>query len=106
MAEYDALVEQLRYCATHDCMYDGMEEVGCTAPYEEREECTTCSNTLMVMAAEAIEELTEERKKGEWIPYDVDFDVFYRCSNCGYDGLPYPTNFCQDCGADMREKNK
>lgn len=43
-----------------------------------------------------------ERKKGEWIPFDVDFDVFYRCSNCGYDGLPYPTNFCQDCGADMR----
>jgi len=45
----------------------------------------------------------EERQQGEWI--DQDFDDLkisdYRCNQCGHyqDDI---TNFCPECGADMR----
>ena len=53
-----------------------------------------------------------ERKHGEWIlkqEYDIceeDGEKFWECSLCGcgsdsYD-TTYHTNFCPNCGADMR----
>lgn len=50
-----------------------------------------------------------ERKSGQWIPQDhnkvngmTSTAVYYypKCSACGY--CAYPTNFCPNCGADMR----
>ena len=51
-------------------------------------------------AAEAIEELSKERKKGKWIHFSRSDE----CSVCGYDTGKYeaPTWFCPKCGADMR----
>ena len=50
-------------------------------------------------------------KHGEWIDEEVDCggiyggiatQVIYCCSECG-EQWEYKTNFCQNCGADMRE---
>ena len=47
-----------------------------------------------------------ERKKGKWLLLtDERFDIdYYKCSECGYE--PYRkmdiSNFCPNCGADMR----
>ena len=51
-----------------------------------------------------------ERKKGKWI-YKNDLKQFF-CSECGFPSLTYDDvyiysmdlpNYCEDCGADMRE---
>lgn len=51
-----------------------------------------------------------ERKKGKWF-YKNDLKQFF-CSECGFPSLTYDDiyiysmdlpNFCEDCGADMRE---
>lgn len=47
--------------------------------------------------------LTEEPPKGEWISqYDEDGKTgWYECSCC-HSERAFNTNFCPDCGADMR----
>ena len=44
-----------------------------------------------------------ERKKGKWIYKDYDLVI---CSECGaeYNWIVYRANFCEECGADMREE--
>jgi len=58
---------------------------------------------------ETIPSVTPERKKGKWIPQDmnksygmVSTAVYYypKCSVCGWSANN--TNFCPNCGADMR----
>lgn len=50
----------------------------------------------------------EERKKGEWIHegYDIQHGCdWIHCSVCGKRGINVPadlTNYCPNCGADMR----
>lgn len=43
----------------------------------------------------------EERKTGEWIPFDYPW---YRCSECGAvrENKSFLENYCPNCGADMR----
>ena len=57
----------------------------------------------------AIEALREsERKKGKWISeLKEDGDSLLRCSICNYPVSYFwgRTNFCPECGADLREKN-
>lgn len=55
---YEELVKQLRYCAANECTHEGETIVGCTAPYDLREGCTTCNDVLMMKAADAIEGLS------------------------------------------------
>ena len=59
----------------------------------------------------AIEALKEQRPHGEWIEKHCDYGVYYRCSNChkmppnyecDYKEGAIKTNFCPNCGADMR----
>lgn len=51
--------------------------------------------------------MRRDRMKGEWINEDVD----WVCSVCGHDAYTegdyrqVRTNFCPNCGADMREHN-
>ena len=56
-----------------------------------------------------------EPKRGEWIVYEggwKDLDYYppkCKCNQCGYEEELYilnakPTNFCPNCGADMRER--
>ena len=52
-----------------------------------------------------------ERKKGEWIQEN---NCYHRCSVCGdhfpsllrISGISKEKNFCPNCGADMRPKDK
>ena len=45
--------------------------------------------------------LQDERPQGEWI-YDEDYINPYRCDKCNYHNDD-KTNFCPNCGADMRK---
>lgn len=56
---------------------------------------------------------TVERPHGEWIEKHCDYGVYYRCSNChkmppnyecDYKEGAIKTNFCPNCGADMRKE--
>lgn len=38
--------------------------------------------------------------RGKWV--GVEYDMFFECSNCGYSTDYSLTNFCPNCGADMR----
>lgn len=47
-----------------------------------------------------------ERPMGEWLARDCVFGVVY-CSECGYELRQNDTNYCPNCGADMRgEQNE
>ena len=41
----------------------------------------------------------EERPKGKWICVRW---MQYKCSECDYDDIGTATNYCPNCGADMR----
>ena len=93
---YEELVKQLREVIPWECPL-------------------TCKNT-MHEAADAIEELSKERKTGKWCAdydyaeYDFDgstplpeprkFQDGWQCSLCG-GYSPSETNFCMNCGAKM-----
>ena len=51
-----------------------------------------------------------ERKRGEWIPHEDEDGEHYgdKCSECGeWYVMPYgKTNFCPNCGADLREESE
>ena len=45
-----------------------------------------------------------ERKRGEWIWDGYVYDTPYACNCCGA-LMDYESNFCPNCGADMRGKD-
>jgi len=45
------------------------------------------------------------RPKGEWIKMSDRYGVYFACEKCGYDRERAITNFCPNCGADMRGNN-
>lgn len=50
-----------------------------------------------------------ERKKGMWIehnPHKWGLGIVFECSECGEKIDCEPSNFCPNCGADMREDGK
>lgn len=49
----------------------------------------------------------EERKKGKWVTYVISMvdGEGCRCSECGFEGVPY-WDFCPNCGADMEGGNE
>ena len=58
---------------------------------------------LLSEAADVIEKLSKERKKGKWIDLNTSTTMYmprYKCSIC--DGWANKSNFCPNCGADMR----
>ena len=50
--------------------------------------------------------ITPERKRGRWMPHENEYSEHYgdKCSVCGewYVMPSGKTNFCPNCGADMR----
>ena len=74
-----------------------------------RTQITLARGTGRVLLAEALGlaiSALEERKSGEWKEItDKTMDCCYRCSECGFIRDAYfleVTNFCPNCGADMR----
>lgn len=43
-----------------------------------------------------------ERKRGKWTHDGSKWANRFICSECGYKLFDEPTNFCPNCGADMR----
>lgn len=56
------------------------------------------------MAIQALEE--PERKKGKWIENLEYLPITYTCPFCGHEIWYDATNFCDQCGADMREETE
>lgn len=109
--QYDVSIKRLRESAREQCF------VGCFGICES---CRICEE--LKHAADAIEELSKRVSPvvhGKWIPdydyaeYDYDgstplpeplkFQVGWQCGLCG-EYTPGKTNFCSNCGADMREE--
>lgn len=86
MAEYIELINRLRQEAEFEAYLQ---------PHSANE-----TPKLLSEAADVIEKLSKERKKGKWIHFSRSDE----CSVCGYDTGKYeaPTWFCPKCGADMR----
>ena len=57
---------------------------------------------------ETVEDL-QEIKHGEWIadePKATGYGTIYECTFCGYEVEFKPTNYCPNCGADMRGESE
>ena len=46
------------------------------------------------------------RPQGEWIEETSGYYSYFRCNNCNSYCSSVKTNFCPNCGADMRRINK
>lgn len=44
-----------------------------------------------------------EREEGEWLHDKTDWLYRFYCSKCKYKLFEGPTNYCPNCGADMRK---
>lgn len=86
---------------------NGLHETGKDFPY--RDEVIPPSKEALDMAIKTLE---QEPRKGHWCPQNDDYFDWYECSECGYGSegeMQYSsehdvrTNFCPNCGADMRE---
>ena len=86
MAEYIELINKLRQEAEWEAYLQ---------PHSAYE-----TPKLLSEAADVIEKLSKERKKGKWELNAPDDFIVY-CSECM---MPQdsPCNFCPSCGADMR----
>lgn len=109
MIDADALLDDVfeRYCKECD-KREGIKNGKYRIVYNVGDApCRACSVDDMKDDLENAPTI-EERKKGKWIhdgrdfPHGVDW---IHCSVCGKKGINVPadlTNFCQNCGADMR----
>lgn len=64
--------------------------------------CNDCPNFNKTMKLIPL----PERKKGRWIehnPHKWGLGVVFECSECGEKTDCEPSNYCPNCGADMRE---
>lgn len=92
MGEYIELINKLRQEAEWEAYLQ---------PHSQYE-----TPKLLSKAADVIEKLSQERKKGKWLEHDTD-KTFAKCSECGcYWELAIVKecnmDFCPNCGADMR----
>ena len=98
---------------THECVPKRTETHGDTVSREDAIEAVRSLQTyklderddmLLVDLADVQTELMmmppaePERKTGHWIEHYGDS----KCSECGYELKIYDTNYCPNCGADMR----
>lgn len=56
------------------------------------------------MAVDKLPSVTPKRKTGKWIHSDFSHE-FLHCSECGR-GRHFCSNFCPNCGADMRQREE
>lgn len=63
------------------------------------------SGKKVIEYLERMSPVTPKRKPGHWETYIISMldREGCRCSECGFDGVPY-WDFCPNCGADMRGK--
>ena len=77
----------------------------CEGCKETQNYCEHCCDIADVISDIEDAPTIEERKKGKWVRDEFGS----KCSCCGLYayrnrfGLPWESNFCPNCGADMRE---
>lgn len=83
---------------------DGCVDDGYCGKLDGRYACEDVPNIMAIPAADVVEVV-----RGEWIVDSIATNIFY-CSVCGNDapveptgGTEYKSNFCHNCGADMRK---
>ena len=77
----------------------------------EREEAKACMCSLdsMLELIEDAPPVTPTERTGEWIEHDPKtkgLAKIYECPFCGDEVVGEKTNFCPNCGADMRGKKQ
>lgn len=67
-------------------------------------EAVVCAGALHLIR---VQPTIEERKKGKWEIYVISaYDgEGCKCSECGFEGVPY-WDYCPNCGADMKGEKK
>lgn len=65
--------------------------------------CTFSSEWTTACDAICTAPVIEERKTGKWMNVSDGFIDFYECSQCGKHVDDF-SNYCPNCGADMREQ--
>ena len=61
-----------------------------------------CDKCRTIATASTID--VREVKRGEWVHDGSDWKYRFLCSVCGYKLMgENPTNYCPNCGADMKE---
>ena len=72
-------------------------------------------NKAISNAVKALPSVIPQRKIGKWVKHDTGHSIYYDCSLCGCVAPCIETadrfiwklsNYCPDCGADMRQKEK
>ena len=85
--EYKKTLEKMMEdaCATHDWGYEAVLE-DCIWELDAQ---TTVEAVPVV--------------HGRWTYKEGDYEIYMICSECGWDS-DFRTNYCPNCGADMRER--
>ena len=128
---YDELVKSLRQCAEGSCAgcKNDLVQIGCRGLLQHEaadaieaqdRHILTLQHEMMAEAESHIAEVNRLNKqikelqadvrpvvRGKWRPYSPLTDT-YECDKCGYQVIDeiFRTNFCPNCGADMREPPK
>ena len=91
------------YIKREDVGLSDFEIVMCNGDYKE----------ALKMLLEKVEKIPSadvvERKTGKWECYDDGIKYWWMCSECHHDAWYDEedlTNFCPNCGADMREESE
>ena len=77
----------------------------CSAHLEDDSPCAEkCADYMKFMEIPAAD--VRPVARGKWRPYSPLTDT-YECDKCGYQVIDesFRTNFCPNCGADMREEH-
>lgn len=79
-----------------------LEATAMLATWENTEEEAECLERFIEASNMAIEALSHERPKGQWVCLEAEIG-YYACSECDHRILRAKCNYCPNCGADMAE---
>lgn len=95
MTEYIEREAALRACGDEPLNWNDTD-----AELQEVADWKSYRNAIIAIPAADVQPVV----RGEWRLYSPFTDT-YECNNCGYQVIDesFCTNFCPDCGADMRD---
>jgi hypothetical protein len=101
------LSERLEPCedaVSRKAVYEAMIEKGQRSRRYRLGETWELNGTEIREALDTVPSVTPKRKTGKWIHSDFSHE-FLHCSECGR-GRHFCSNFCPNCGADMRQREE
>lgn len=96
----------------HDLVYldDIIDAIEKNMPHAIFDDCGhyTMRGMRLLDVISAVPVVQSRRKRGKWVlsysNYRIKSDAWYRCDQCENE-TQYSTNFCPNCGADMRDNS-